>query len=274
MFFEKPNVRYVDMCIYIDDHIYTDDYDETLVYQYLYHIIRMITIKRNYFTCNSTIDDFSIFAASNYYMRLTDPRQLDGRLPQVRSVLNYIRKTLFSVRRDYAKKYINTQEITSSELVNLDMDAFEVYVNKKIDPTDSVDFKGYIANVQHIIREYLKGIPYPYGTTVWNNIYISCMLSFLNSITLKNRDVERIKNFRRPESLSDRLLTELYQSERYNSTILYHLDDSMYTYITVLTNKIRHKLAKELSQSLRTNLPSCVNIKNLLMATIQENQGD
>ena len=274
MFFEKPNVRYVDMCIYIDDHIYTDDYSEELVYQYLYHIISMLTLKRNYFNTKQQREEFSLFAASHYYMRLTDKRQFEknSKLEPIKSILNYIIKTLFGVRQKYCKKFVCEQEIPSEEIVNLDLDSFPVYVQEQLNGICSVDFKSCLGDANSFIKEYLMDIPYPYGTTMWNNIYISCMLSFLNSITLRNRDIKRIENFKFPSSCTDTLLTKLYINEKYSSTILYHLDDSMYNYITVLTNKIRHKLSYELSQSTHSYTSSYITMKNLLMSNTMESQ--
>ena len=274
MFFKKPNIKYVDMCIYIDDHIYTNDYNEELVYQYLYHIILMIAMKRHYFESGHEAEDFSLYAASYYYMRLTDKRQFGDNpsLDLVRSILNYVKKTLFSVRLEYCKKYVVEQETPSPEFVGIDVDAFSMYVNHKIDPIDTVDFKCYLGDTDDFVKEYLKDIPYPQGSTVWTNIYISCILSLLNSITLRNKDIKRIENFKRPNSLNDMLLTRLYMNERYSSTLLYHLDDSMYNYITVLTNRVRHKLSMELSQTLHCYTSSCTTMKNLLMSNTLEDE--
>lgn len=270
MFFEKPKIRYVDMCIYIDEHIYNNDYDESTVYEYLYHIVMMLTTKRNYFKARVDLDDFSMYAASAYYLRLTDTRQFgdNASLEKVRSILNYVRKTLFSIRRDYCKKYVNTQDVSNTEYVSMNTDSFLMYTNKTLDELNRIDFYSGLESVQTTIKTYLMDIPYKYGTPMWNNIYISCMLSFLNSITLKNRDIKRINGFKRPNSLTDELLLKLYRAERYDSTILYHLDSDMYNYITVLTNRIKHKLSADLSQSLHTYTPSYINMKNLLMSNI------
>lgn len=273
MFFEKPNVRYVDMCIYIDEHIYNGDYDQETVYVYLYHIIMMLTVKRGYFNSAKLNEDFSIYAASNYYMRLLDERQFkdDTTLEPIRSILNYIKKTLYSIRREYVNKYFPEQEVsTDVEYLNLDNDTFKMYVSNKVDFIGKYEFGNYLEDIDTIIKDSLKSIPYKSHTSMWTNIYISCMLSLLNSVTLKNRDIKRLNNFKRPNSLTDELLNELYLNERYNSTILYHLDDSMYNYITVLTNKIRHKLSQELSQSLHTSSPTYITMKNLLMSNIME----
>ena len=274
MFFEKPNMRYVDMCIYIDDNIYTDSYSAELVYQYLYHIIMMICIKIGYFTNRKVTEDFSLYASSVYYMRLTDKRQFEdgSELEPIRSILNYVKRTLFSIKREYCKKHLLEQELPEMEFISIDNEAFSVYVNNKIDGLGKIEFDSCLGSIKDIIKDYLKSIPYSYGTTMWNNIYISCMLSFLNSITLRNRDIKRIKEFKRPNSLNDTLLNKLYLKERRDSTILYHLDSNMHNYITVLTNRLRHKLSNDLSQSLHTYTPSCVCMKNLLMSNILEEQ--
>ena len=274
MFFKRPDVRYVDMCIYIDEHMYTNDYDESLVYQYLYHIVRMLAIRRNYFDKLSVIDDFSLFAASVYYSRLTDNRQfVDGeRIEPIKSILNYVKKTVYSLRGEYCRKHMLVNEICDCDIICVDSDAFSSYVSGKVDYVDRIEFGSYIKDIKTIIKEYLKYIPYEYDTPIWNNIYISCMLSFLSSVTLKNRDIKRINNFKRPNTLNDYLLNSLYLEERYNSTILYHLDDSMYNYINVLTNRIRHKLANDLSQTIHSHTPSFVNMKNLLMSNINESR--
>jgi hypothetical protein len=274
MFFERPDVRYVDMCIYIDEHIYTDDYDVSRVYQYLYHIIRMIALKRAYFPKKVDLDDFSLYAASSYYMRLTDERQFssDSPIEPVRSILNYIRKTLFSVRREYCRKHFNDNEVCESDIVSIDTDSFSNYVSRKIDYIGKIDFGSCLETTQVLVKKYLMDIPYKYGTSTWNNIYISCMMSFLNSITLKNRDIKRINNFKRPNSLTDEMLNKLYLEERYAPTILFHLDSSMYNYITILTNKIRHKIAADLSQSLHTFTPSHINMKNLMVSSVSEDK--
>jgi hypothetical protein len=272
MFFDKPDIRYVDMCMYIDDTVYSGDFNQELVYQYLYHIIMMIAVKRNYFDTRSALDDFSLYAASSYYMRLTDERQFGNcqTLPKIRSILNYVRKTLFSLKRDYCKKYISNNEVPCEEFVVSDRDSFSMYVGSRVDPMGRIEVGNYLGSIQPVIKEFLMTIPYKYGTPIWNNIYISCMLSFLNSVTLRNRDLERINNFKRPNTLTDSLLNKLYLQERYQSTILYHLDDSMYNYITVLTNRIRHKIASEVSHSINTYTNSYINMKNLMVSNIQE----
>lgn len=50
MSYRKPgDVSYTDMAIYIDNHIYTGHYDETLVFKYIYFLVFMLARKAQYF---------------------------------------------------------------------------------------------------------------------------------------------------------------------------------------------------------------------------------
>ena len=77
-------------------------------------------------------------------------------------------------------------------------------------------------------------MPYRVGTVEWENIYLSCLLSFLNSITLSRASIARVRHFAKNAKLSAELIDKIYKRERENSTILFHLPDSMHDYITVL----------------------------------------
>ena len=73
------------------------------------------------------------------------------------------------------------------------------------------------------------------------------MLTFLNSVTLPRRKIEQVRNLRESAQVKERYLDDLYIKEAENSTILYHLDESMRDYITVLTRELKHAIAKDLS---------------------------
>lgn len=275
MFFEKPDVRYVDMCIYIDDNIYGNDCDYSLVYEYLFHIIHMLAVKRGYFKRSSDIEDFSLFAASQYYMRLTDKRQFgkDAQLESIRSILNYIRKTLFSYRNEYVKKCVPDVDVLDGDaVVSLDSDDFKCFVSSIIEPIKKCEFVDYLSDIKSVVKDVLRRTHYREGTTEWTNLYISCLLTFLNSITLKNKDIERLSSFKRETTLTAELIEGLYLKERQNGVIIYHLDPSMENYIAVLTNKIRHAISKELSATLHSHQPVCTTMKNLLMSGMYEKE--
>ena len=69
--------------------------------------------------------------------------------------------------------------------------------------------------------------------------------------------------------MTQEYIDKLYKKERENCIILYHLDDSMKDYITVLVNEIRHLVAQDLSEILNdSSINFETNIKNMLILSI------
>ena len=65
----------------------------------------------------------------------------------------------------------------------------------------------------------------------------------------------------------------MYKKERENSTILYHLPDSMRDYITVLVNCMRKVIANDLSSLLHSDVTSESCAKSALANSISS-EGD
>lgn len=271
MFFEKPNIKYTDMCIYIDNNIYTDNYDAELIYQYLYHLCHMFSLKRNYFNNVMLNDDFALYAASKYYMRLTNPGQFGDNktLDPIKSILNYIKKTLYGVRADFYKEY--AYEVPIIDTVEIDkLDNFRCSINRSIDELYRCDFEFDLSIAHNAVYNFLKHIPYKQDTPIWNNIYISCMLSLLNSITLSNRDIKKLNNLKRVYDISGLITDIIHKQQKEDYIILFHLDDDMHDYIKVLVNRIKHSLSVELSQTIHSYIPTYMNEYNILKNNVEE----
>ena len=106
---------------------------------------------------------------------------------------------------------------------------------------------------------------------MWNNIYTSCLLSLLNSLTVR-RDILAKFNKHKNTLIQPEYISKIYQRERKNSTILFHLDNSMRDYITVLVNSLRKVIAKDLSESLYQPVQSQACMKELLMQSMTNNE--
>ena len=78
------------------------------------------------------------------------------------------------------------------------------------------------------------------------NIYISCLLTVLNGITLSKADVEKLQNTYSNIESKYRLLEKIYADNKRNSLILYHLEESYASYIKVLSNKVFQTLKQDL----------------------------
>ena len=79
-YYKKPaNVSYTQMCIWIDEHAYSDDCDDEKLFEYLYHIMSMLAYKRRFFEKSAYYDDYVIFAATPIFMKLKKKRQLESK---------------------------------------------------------------------------------------------------------------------------------------------------------------------------------------------------
>lgn len=137
-----------------------------------------------------------------------------------------------------------------------------------------IEFDLYLHDVGRTCRHFLERIPVKKGSSEWLNIYLSCMLTFLNSVTLSNKNKEKLRQLGDVINQKPKILDKLYKEERQDCVILYHLDETYHDYVYVLFNKLRHLVARDLSSTLNTYLPSNINMKNLMMASIDEFGGD
>lgn len=268
MIFKKPDdITYTDMCIYIDNNVYKDSFDENLVYQYIYHIIYMLAKKASYFKQNHYYDDFAIYAASRVYFRLTNKKQWqldeDGnyKLDRIKSILNYIKKILYPLKVDFEQsEYCQTISKESyPEEVNYN---FSNLLNNSIDELTFSEFGLTFNNIGKTCKAFLKTIPYKTNSVEWLNIYTSVMLTFLNSITLTNRRKDRLEHLSSTMRLTDNHIITAFEQEN-QQAILFHLPESMNDYILVLTRQLKHLIAKDLTDILHTNISNDISVISL-----------
>lgn len=63
MLYEKPNMKYTDMAIYVDEHMSDDPLDEqvaTNMFIYIYHIVFMLAHVNKLFYRQEYYEDFAI----------------------------------------------------------------------------------------------------------------------------------------------------------------------------------------------------------------------
>lgn len=253
------------MCIWIDNNAYKESCDDLLLYEYLYHISYMLAVKGCYFDSGSRYDEFALFSANKLLLRLRHPKQYEQQtnLPIVKSILNYAKRVIYPYKVEYEQEtYIqlpNTDTITFS-----DFDLAEAMLDET-NIMERIEFSLTLGSVCNVIRDHLRKIPYRRNSSEWLNIYTSCLLTFMDSITISNRDLQCIKEKKfRLNDVMNRYYTEL----RYRKPILYHLDDSMSNYISVLVNEIRHVLASQLSFQLRSYTSSESASKSIIYNSI------
>ena len=131
MTYNKPdNITYVEMCIFFDNNIYSDTRNDTILYQYLYHIIYMLACKKRYFNSFVEYDAFALYMATKVYLRYINPEH-QGEEDRIKSVLNYCKTLLYPTKVDFQKE-------TYSEIFGSDPNKSDDFSTLESDMVDSV----------------------------------------------------------------------------------------------------------------------------------------
>lgn len=276
----KPPIKYTDMAIYIDNHIYTDDCDDEKVFIYLYHLALMLAHKNKLFKRVEYYNDFALSFAEDVYMRLKNPKQYllkeDGspKMHQITSVLNFMKKILYGRKVEFEQK-MYSQTFSSNQKLeeNLSTSQYSVInqINKYLVDFNVVELEDCLSNICKIIKLFLKNNPYSNNEKEWNNIYISCLLTTLNSLVLSKTDEYLINNIvENTYHKDDNKLKniDIIQNKKENTEIiLYHLDDSMKNYVAIIYKKIQKYLHDSFNVS---SYNMAINEKNLINITLSE----
>lgn len=262
MTYNRPtDLSFTDLCIWIDKNSNDENCDEAKLYEYLYHIVVILAQKHKYFNRMHYYDEFGIYSASKLYMRIKPSDKSSKELPQIKSILNYVKAVIYPYKVDFEQEYYleNPQE---SVVIHASSENISCNLCDDVDIFDLIDFRSSLGDIPRIIRAYLEKIPKRYNHAEWLHIYISCLLTLLNSICpdLTNYD----------KNLSSSDLHKVYLSSYNQKPILYHLDGSYSNYITVLVRELHQVIAKELSISTHENISMETSIKNLIINNQEE----
>lgn len=254
------------MAIWVDEHAYSNNCDENTLYEYLYHLSNMLAHQSAYFSKADDYDQFALFSASRLFLRLNNPKQFeydaDGHpcMEQIKSILNYAKKVMYPYKVDFESEFnLVNKDIQVISAGNFDLGS---HLMESTSLFDQLHFSFVFSDIVGIVRAHLSKIPYKKNSSEWMNIYLSCMLTLLDSITLSKKDIERYELSKRDQV---KLLEKIYTDLRYAKPILYHLDESMQNYITVLVNELRHVIASELSWKSDYYISPEDSMKNLLV---------
>lgn len=259
------------MAIWIDENYNKESCDDVKLYEYLYHLLYMIARQHNYFKTLDQYDDYALQGASKLFIRLKDNRQYGDApiLQPIKSILNYIKAISYPYKVDFEQAaYIeSSQEVMILHTNTLNLSN---YIAEESDIFDRIDFQQSLSSISSIVKDYLKDIPYKKNSAEFKNIYISCILTLLNSVTVAADGIYKICT---QLNILDSTLNRIYKKSRYEDPILYHLPNSMSNYIKVLVRQIEHAIAKELSILTGDKVSSEVSIKNLIIANMEEENG-
>lgn len=257
MLYTKPKgMKYTDMCIYCDKVVKEGNPTEdeiNKVFEYLYHIAFMLAHKHKYFNESHYYEEFAIYFATEMLYRLFYNPKLnqvngDGEplLTPIKSVLNYMKSIIYG--RKCAFEHLSySQKITAenpdynygSSLPTKLKDSLIYNIESGVD----IYLNTSSSEIKHIVY---TSSPYKNDKQLIKYIYISCLLSVINSITFTESDLNSIENTYTLPKSKYKYINRLYKRNRDNCVILYNLPESYRDYITVLVRRIFKQLREDL----------------------------
>lgn len=273
--FEKiEGLKFTTMAIYVDETIYKEDKTEeekNLLYRYIYHLIYMLACKGNYFTYIEDYDHFSIYATNSIWERY---QRTD--LKEIKSVLNYLKASLFGMKSDYQRL---TYHQIFDEKYNKGFDAYLFKNNLKLSFLDQYDWKlkmfmeKEIEMLPTIVQEVILGTPYRNDKLLVKNLYLSCIINILKNITLNNKEREWLINKQAHINISEMTIKKYDEINKEDKVDLWHLPIGFKDYVKLLCNKIKAKLNDNLREVMsQSELKDDVLVEALMSISLMHDE--
>ena len=179
----KPsNLKYTDLCIYIDKTVYNRDEDnnpislremtqeeETKVYEYLCNLIIALAHSKKLFPRWEQYEEFAYSYASDVYLRMTSKKQVFNstnvrRLKPIKSILNYIKNTIYFVA-------INYRNSTYEQIISKEHEGQDTYDNISDFCVSQIEQQYCKDVIREIIYENLQDICSVINRVLNNSIY-------------------------------------------------------------------------------------------------------
>lgn len=252
MTYPKPKgMKYTDLCIYIDEKLKQDTITEeesSVIYKYLYCLIYMLALKHRYFNKQKYYDEFAMWLAADVYNRFfTNPKlkELDEngkpKMAKIKSCLNYLKTILYGRKvsfeqKNYSQKFIDLDR-NSSEVLNDNVYYSSIRDSLNFDLDMHMNF--YLDSISDTIKHHIYTTsPYKDDKILIKNIYISCMLSILNSLCFTQTETEELENKYTSNTARYNNLCRHYEYNKEHCVILYHLSNKYENYIRILVRQL------------------------------------
>lgn len=94
--------------------MYKEDHDKEKIFDALYRIVHSLAVKGKLFKNWSDYDNFALDYSFKLYYRLTNKKQFlpdndPNKLKKVKSILNYVKKTIHPAKVDYQQQMFSQQ---------------------------------------------------------------------------------------------------------------------------------------------------------------------
>lgn len=242
--FNKPKgMKFTQLAMWIDENFYKPDCDYEKAYEYMYILAYMLACKSKYFHNTHDYQGYAAFLAYSTFETMKRKR--------VKSVLNYMksikyfRKIMYEnstysemIDTEYDKNFNNDKliENTKSSYESNKRDILEIYIQ------DSIN--SFSKTIKYNIPKIYKG-----NKLVYNNLYISCLLSFIDRITLTLRLNDSYKN-NFSNCLTFNNVNYLLKKLNKNSVIRWYLPAEYDNIIRIILNKSYSKFIEEVKEAI------------------------
>ena len=275
MIYKKPpNVSYTDMAIAIDTHIRDESFDKELLFEYMWHLFYILAVKGKFFNSGRDYDDYALYAATQLYFRYQRERDGSGsrKLEPIKSCLNYIKKVLYPLKVNYQKEYFEhviREEDARVEYTSNLRELREERARETARGIMRVEYEQYLRSISQTVKFVLSSTPYQKDKVMMHKLYVSCMLTLIKTITMRNDNKERLQKRVNRTLPVEELVDQIYEDESHDNVVLFHLGKEFGNYISVLTVKIRKEIAKDLRSIVGSFEPSEQVIKDILLSPIE-----
>lgn len=243
---EKADGEYTKMSIFFDENFKEPDRNDELCYMYLYFIYYMLACKGHFFIKFEDYDQYAMYAASTIYVRFLNKQK---RGEEVESVLNYAKGSYFGLKVAYQNE--NFREVINPE-VDDSIDAFGLkeYLRNSVAENHSEEiaelFLEQFDNLPKYLKAAIRQLHIGHDKLLVYRLYISCLLSFINKLTLSNKVKARIAA-KQPGEATD--MTAIKNIQKENAVILWHLPETYTDLVRLAMNMVKVKLSKELNDA-------------------------
>lgn len=269
--------RIVDLCIYVDQNAYSENVDKEKLFDALYNIVYALAVKQRLFQRWEDYEPFALDCSVKLYQRLINPKQFlpddhPKKMKKVKSILNFIKRILYPLKVDYQKETFGQQFVPElhEDSVQKIREKFIGQCRNQFKPILKVDFEYYLKKISYTAHHFLKTTPYANDEVTLHNLYLSCMMTLVNQITLSNYNQKRYETrLKRGYNLED-FINKVYSEEQLDSVVVFHLDPNMKNYVAVLVNRIKKLIIKDMRYLIGDSEPSDSVIQSIMSSSLEE----
>ena len=247
LYTRTKGVSYTDMCIWIDKNIHDPDCDVDTAYKYIWLLANMLACKAKYFINFNDYQNFSSYLATDVFLRLRNKEK-----KPIKSVLNYMKSILYFRKCMYCDEtFSEVIDVSRSQYDNFNEDLFKDRFKNSLESYNHVTLELIIGDILEAMPEIIKSNisdSYKVNKRIYENIYISALLSSLNRIVLSNDKLEYLHSKHTKQSKFDDI--KFYSKNKDSDLILWHLPKELESVVNVIVNRSYNSIINSIKEAI------------------------